>query len=581
MNRHSTVRTALIFLLAMLLPTIGTTDDLQYQDYALSKQKQILFELIVGETFFQIELPHSEGPLIGRYNFHRLSIDSNTVRFDEQLIFDNEALHMGQELIPFERIHDIRIQSTDDLIRMTFYTRDGNRAQSIRRGNIVQPNNDITIEADQFVRGVLFSVIGDINVYGEVNKDIVTLFGNVYVASTATVRGDVATIAGTIDVSRDASIYGVLFSGDKEQQGRLHRFRRRLKHFSLTAAFGYNRVDGAAPKLGFRFDDPDSLLPRVWGSFGYAFESKRARYEIGLEQLILRKSKLAIGVTAYRRLSSGDDWLLKENENFVFAFFSTDDFKDYYEAGGGSAWLRFRPYPTLTLESRYVYEETNWLDSHPLLWSLFGGDKLFRSNYSSVAPNFRTTSIQEIDTTVVASLSVRASLDTRDPNDLWNQSFWTLRGEIEFSSPDINSDFDYRRYRISIRRYQKIHRRATLLTRFIYGGSNRYLPMHKRYYAGGLGSLRGYKHKEFMGTEFWLGNLEYRISFPRSVLGFSIFWDGSQIANDVKLSSANELKQNLGVAAYLGNNFRLSLAKRLDRSFDDDLKVYVRFANSF
>jgi len=233
------------------------------------------------------------------------------------------------------------------------------------------------------------------------------------------------------------------------------------------------------------------------------------------------------------------------------------------------------------LEGRYRFEQTKWLKANPHLWSLFGGDKLFRENYSRVEADYRRTGIAEIDSTENAYLSGRIEYDTRDGKEPFEQSAWHVTGDIELSHPDLNSDFDYRRYTVAVRRYQRIHRRVTLLLRGIYGSSDGYLPMYKRYYLGGLGTLRGYRHKEFMGSRFWMANAEYRIDFPRTDLATSLFWDAGQIANDTELSRDIEVKHSVGVAVYLGDDLRINVSKRLDRSFDDTPRIYVRLDHVF
>jgi outer membrane protein assembly factor BamA len=104
--------------------------------------------------------------------------------------------------------------------------------------------------------------------------------------------------------------------------------------------------------------------------------------------------------------------------------------------------------------------------------------------------------------------------------------------------------------------------------------------MYKRFYLGGLGTLRGYRHKEYFGTEYWMSNIEYRIAFPGGELAASIFWDGAQLTNEPSFNGA-EVKHTLGIAGYFGDNLHVSLAKRFDRSFDDNPRIFVRLDHSF
>ncbi|MFQ5499068.1 MAG: BamA/TamA family outer membrane protein, partial [Candidatus Zixiibacteriota bacterium] len=136
------------------------------------------------------------------------------------------------------------------------------------------------------------------------------------------------------------------------------------------------------------------------------------------------------------------------------------------------------------------------------------------------------------------------------------------------------------RYSFALRRHQKITRRTMLLLRGMLALSDGYLPMHKRYFLGGLGTLRGYNHKELMGTRFWMANVEYRFDLPTADFALSALWDVARIANDSPIDEG-QIKHSFGFAAYVDDDLRISLAKRLDRSDNDDPKLYVRLEQTF
>lgn len=556
----------------------------RYKDYKSSHRAQEFFEISFDKKRISV-MVFRDGEAITHTCLRRnIKTSEESVMLDVSVRFEVDGLVFSDDKYLYREISDTRITDAEELITITFFTRPETspRAGRLKKGNRIKFANSIVVEEDEFVRGILFSITGDIEVYGEVNKDVISLFGDVYVGPGAVARGDIASISGRIDIARDASVYGEVYSGEEPRATRKYRFRRREKTLSASGTFKYNRVDGATPYGGARFDDRDSLLPSFWAIGGYGFESERWRYDFGLEQTIWRWRPLVIGGSFYRRLASDDDWLLTDDENTAFTLLATEDFKDYYEAEGGSVYTVFKPLPTLSLEGRYRFESTKWLDAHPHLWSLFGGDKLFGENFGRIEADFRQHGIAEIDTTDNAYLFGRVEFDTRDREDPFEKSAWHLTGDIEWSHPDLNSDFDYRRYTLAVRRYQKIHRRVTLLLRGMYGGSDGYLPMYKRFYLGGLGTLRGYYHKEFMGNQFWMANAEYRIDFPRTDLATSIFWDGGQITDEAKLISRDiEVKHSLGVAVFFGDDMRINLSKRLDRSFDDSPKIYVRLDHVF
>jgi hemolysin activation/secretion protein len=105
--------------------------------------------------------------------------------------------------------------------------------------------------------------------------------------------------------------------------------------------------------------------------------------------------------------------------------------------------------------------------------------------------------------------------------------------------------------------------------------------MQKLFYLGGLGTLHGYRHKEFMGSRFWMLNSEYRIDFPRSDLAASLSWDVGQVSADSHFGIEDEVRHSLGASLYFGNDLKLTVARRLDGAKDDDPKFYVRLAHVF
>ncbi len=133
---------------------------------------------------------------------------------------------------------------------------------------------------------------------------------------------------------------------------------------------------------------------------------------------------------------------------------------------------------------------------------------------------------------------------------------------------------------ITVRRLQEINEQSTFTFRAVFGNSDGYLPVYKQFYLGGLSTLHGYAHKEFTGNRFWMTNSEYKIDFPKSEFGLSLFWDAGQISAG-SLDSDTEIKQSIGLSFFFEDDFTLTVAKRLDRSTNDSPKLYLRFNQIF
>ncbi len=570
-----------LLITGILASPAATQQEDKYTDYKPLATIETLYKILFTENKITLTVVNDTTETTVTRNWEHVENAPARVTITDDVYFDETGLHFHDSVYTYDRITDTRVMDSDDGVTIAFLTVRGDvdRLARLRRGNRISFAEPQSVESTRFVRGLIMTIRGNIDIQGEVNKDVITLFGDVYVGPGAVVRGDIASLQGKIDAADDAQIYGELYSGTEHFTKRRHRFYRDDDYVEVYVDFNYNRVDGTRSLAGVKFEDIDSLLPTAWAQAGYAFNSKRWRTEVGLEQTILRARPLAIGGAYYRRLASEDDWLLSDNENTAFSLLVTEDFKDYWEGKGARAWIRFEAFPALSMKAQYRYEETNWHPAQRHLWSLFGGDKLFPKNFRKVDDPEYSQGIAEIDTTINANLTFTIDWDSHDDNGGFYESGWHVSGDFEWSNPDLNSDFDYRRYSLTLRRYQRIHDRSMLLLRTKYAGSDGYLPMNKRYYMGGLGTQRGYAHKEMAGNRYWLANAEYRFLFPKTDLAAALFWDLGQIA-DGKIDSDIEIEQSLGVAVMFSDDLRLSLAKRLDRS-DDAWKIYARLEHVF
>jgi translocation and assembly module TamA len=118
-------------------------------------------------------------------------------------------------------------------------------------------------------------------------------------------------------------------------------------------------------------------------------------------------------------------------------------------------------------------------------------------------------------------------------------------------------------------------------------GAGQYsLPPDQRFYAGGSGTIRGYKYQgvgpafkngdPIGGTAINAGSVEYRQRIGQS-LGFAVFLDGGQVSSNV-----NPLQSSLRFGAGVGARYytpigpiRLDLALPIRRRYDDDLHRYI------
>jgi hypothetical protein len=530
----------------------------------------------------RLSAPDLPAPVTAHVTLGDTITPSNALVLGSEITVWEDSLRAGNRIFDFSGIVDLTVSRRSDTTIVEFFTSsDTSRARMrLRQGSIIHGLSPVQVPVDQFVRGHVVSFAGDVSILGEVNKDVISILGSAVVSPGAVVRGAVVSFSREPTVLPQARVYGRILS---PRQRQTHRFRlwSRDREFRIDPDVRYDRVDGLDLFMGFAFQDHDSILPSFWAKGGYAFESERWRYRFGVEQTVRRAPAIVVGGEAFRRLASDDDWLLSDYENLAYVVLAREDFKDYYESEGGLLYVKIKPLHRLSVEAEFRVETTRWLDAHPRLWALFGGHKRFRDNFSTVEPTFRDVGKQDIEGKTLAGPAFSITWDTRPTERIFDSSGWAVNGQLEWSVKDWSSDFDFRRYSIGMTRFQKIHRESIVLLRALFANSDGYLPMHRRFYLGGLGTLQGYGHKELIGTRFWMANVEYRLTIPGSDFALAAIWDVGQIANDAPLNGDVEVKHSIGLAGDLGSYFRLCVSKRLDRSVNDAPKFYARLTYPF
>jgi hypothetical protein len=561
----------LIIAISLVLLAVGISFSQEYKKYARPQSEESFMKISFRDhhTYMTFFAPDSTETI----SFEQGDISKNDSAI---LIYGQQALNKGGFLINGkmfspEIIDRVEVNTNaNDEISLNFLMKNEAAGTAIkaRRKNDISVIDDIKIDQNQFIRGSVVSFWSNIYIDGEVNENVIAVYGNITVGDNAVIRGDVVSINGSIEVTKKATIYGSIRSTDMRDKGRKNRWMRwyrRDQYFSPVIKLYYNRVDGLAPYLGAQFQDEDSLLPSVEIYGGYGFESARWRYNIGIEQIINRRLPVTLGGSLYRKLGSNDDWIISETENTIFAFIATEDYKDYFEAEGGYAFGRVRPVGNLNIEIGILSEKYRWLDGHRHMWSLLGGSKLFPANFSTIEKSYRTTGINEINNQDITSVVIEAKLDgsKKDTSDL-RYSYWRGNARIEWSLSGCDEDFT--QYRATLIRRQSFSRESSLIIKGVYGGSDGYLPLQRKFFLGGLGTLYGYDYKEYYGSEFWLGALDYGFEFPKTDMTGWIFYNVGQITDKPgKLDSA-EYKHSLGIGLSFGDDIRINVSKRLDRS---------------
>ncbi len=583
MSRYTSTR--LLILLSLLLMSLTTSAADGYKKYSLPSEGSDYFKIVAGERTMTFTFFDGDNKLITVIRKTEVHRKDGNIYLGKNLILDPSSFRFGDRNFPLEDIDRTTVDiDRDNGVTVTFTRKGDSQSQRpSRHRNVISVDKSINIAQGDFLRGSVIGFWSDISIEGEINQDVISLFGDINLGENAVVRGDIVAFNGTINGSGKATVYGEFAETDFEGKSWKKRWRKQWQYeenFPLIAHFYYNRVDGAAPYLGIKYVDEDSLYPTITAYGSYAFASERWRYFLGFEQYFYKARPITLGGNIYQKLASPDDWIISEAENTAFALIATEDYKDYYEARGGYGFVRWTPFVGNSYEVGIRGEHQRWLDAHPNLWSLFGGNKRFPDNFYSFGESSHELAKEQFDGKDLTALELKVSYETPDLDKDMIESFWTGQGVIEWSPDSWSGDFNYTRYFGTGVRYQKLNEYSGLLVRLAAGSADGMLPMNKKFFIGGLGTLYGYRQKEYYGDQFWMADIEYHLTLPHSDFDGWLFYNVAQIGDGIRDLGDFEVKHCLGVGLSLNSDIRLNIAQRLDKSGAAP-RLYIRIGRLF
>ena len=461
---------------------------------------------------------------------------------------------------------------------------------------------DKVIEAGEHINDYVLVIKGDLSIRGQVDRDVLVVWGNVRVYNTGKVRGNITSVGGTIEVFDNGVVLGdMLETNSKNLYVRNKNLRRVLRgsmrrdrygtipisEKSENILFKYNRVEGLF--LGMQF--PKNFIPRVGhlsahGFLGYGFKSKDVRFQIGLDRWFFSPVdyRFELGAELHSLTESKDLWRMPYFENTLAALLFREDFHDYFQREGYSFHVSQNLTPYVKSELAYRQDDYASLSNHAS-WSLFGDKKRFRQNPPIAEGNMR-------------SIYGEVLFDNRNDLDFTTTGWYALAsGEV--ASSKLGGDFSFNRCSLDVRYFQPVSTGENLNVRLMLGTSEGELPVQKNFEIGGISTLRGYRFKEFTGDSFFLVNLEYRIhsrilgaEFPLlgddfSLILFTDFGDawngvaGDNMWDRLQMFRVDRLKNDVGIAiADPEGEYRLNIAKRTDTS-ENNFVVTFRISQPF
>ncbi|MBL7074588.1 BamA/TamA family outer membrane protein [candidate division KSB1 bacterium] len=440
----------------------------------------------------------------------------------------------------------------------------------VEKGEVVNDNVSV-IGGDVYIAG---TTKGNISVYG----------GDVEIASIARVEGNIRCLGGKINRAEEAEVMGRLVEANlggitikprKKEGTKIKKPKIKFPEEKYGLEIGdlstirFNRVEGLYLQGGDKWKSPPPVNVLFYGYGGYGFSMEEWRYLLGLERYWFQRSQLKAGISVYRETATPDEWIIPADENSLAAFFLKEDFHDFYRREGVSVSLSQRLFGRLKLGAQYRQDEHDSLRKNTN-WSLFGGHKVFRENFSTVGDSITEGTMKSLF--FLGRLGIAGEGNWR----------LLIYGEYEFAKKSMGGDFNFDRILLDLRLHQPVSVGEMISLRLRAGSASGILPNQKAFYLGYIGSLRGYEYKEFWGDRMVLGNLEYRIGmdFTPGDINLILFGDsglawnaGPDERNDWTKSfdrlKWNRLKSDLGIAVCdEDDEHRLNIAKRLDRGED-------------
>jgi len=502
---------------------------------------------------------------IGKDSFEKTS---SGIRVENELIIEDGRIYIDGIEITEEELNKLAVdrEESGSSVRWQAGKHKGEYIKKKRLATIYTDTDadivkfsDIVIREDERVLGDVVSIGGDITVLGEVEGDVVAVFGDIYLEGCY-IHGDAVAPFGNV-ISED----GAIVDGDKVTT------KISGDH---TAGFGldmrYNRVEGLGLFATSEYSDKENKHPKVDLMGGYAFTLKRWEYDLKVSHRLFDEWSPYIEVGMFQIAETSDRWLLTGSENSFAAAILKEDFYDFYWKRGFNSEIGLAYNDKYKIGIGYTAAKIENLE-RTASKALFGGKKKFRENWSTVLDD--SIAISGIEGNL-RELEISAGYDTRDFEDEPSSGIFanmSLRRALNSDS----ADFEYETADAELKYYLSVSTDQTLAFRFRGGYSDDDLPLFRRYFLGGIGSLRGYDYKEFQGNRYALFNADYIWRFFDSSFGAGILLDAGKAAFSGTDFKDENVKTDIGISFLLGDDIRINLAQRLD-DMDKDPVLSLR-----
>jgi hypothetical protein len=387
---------------------------------------------------------------------------------------------------------------------------------------------DLLLPAGATLAGTIAAFRGTVRVAGVLDGRLLVVNGDLVILPGGVVRGDVLVAGGRMSVEAGgghdgtARVFWDAAPVARQSDGSLavRERRRPIGDFAAERTFGrghirttirltttqtYNRIEGLGLVLGPAFEwRPSRKLTATLdlrGILRTAPDDSPFRRDLGwiirTDWRFSGSRGFGFGGRTYSVIAGIEEHSLPRDEIGWTAFLFHRDNRDYFSSEGVSgsayAYLTHR----LRLDASLRYEKQGSVRANDP-WSLLDNDDRWRAN-------------PLIDDGHYTILGASVQYDSRNAR-LEPSSGWWLRGSLEHASSDDvapvdlpravraalpTSDYDFNRFTLDARRYNRLSPEAQLNLRLWAAGwlSGDPLPVQRRLSLGGLDLLPGYSFR--------------------------------------------------------------------------------------
>jgi Omp85 superfamily domain/Surface antigen variable number repeat len=296
-----------------------------------------------------------------------------------------------------------------------------------------------------------------------------------------------------------------------------------------------NRVDGLTPWVGVEgtlHDHASYNHLHAYGRIGYGFASEDTRFAVGALRPFGPERLVTLGYEYHDIADSDDLFRLIGFEETPAWIITSEQVKDYYRRRGHEAYGFLRLGQRAQLGLTWRSDELESLDVHsdgvlflnktpdpnpPI------NDGTLRSGLVTLRWANRAGLFGESRRREREAFLVRSLYDTR------MEEGQDVRAEasFEWADPDaLGGDFSFHRFIGSVRGARDLNPTHSVRARILVGVAGGDVPLPRRFFLGGLGTLRGRENKVFGGDNAALATVEWLVRLPSPFPGLVGFYDG-------------------------------------------------------